>query len=161
VLLGAPVAPSRLLSGFARSLQGRDADAIAAWQEALKAGVPRPLIAPLLLDAHVRRSDYAAGSSLIAETTATPADPSWLRNVAAVAIATNREADAIKTLDTHLAKHPNDQHARWLRLQALYTQIVNGDASKRALFESDARSYSDAKGVNAALAADWLAALGQ
>lgn len=159
VLLGAPVAPSRLLSGFARSLQGRDADAIAAWQEALKAGVPRPLIAPLLLDAYVRRGEYAAASSVIAETTATPADASWLRNVAAIAIATKREGDAIKTLDAHLGKHPQDQHARWLRLQALYTQLVNGDASRRAIFETEARSYIDAKGTNAALAADWLAAL--
>lgn len=159
VLLGAPVAPSRLLSGFARSLQGRDADAIAAWQEALKAGVPRPLVAPLLLDAYLRRGDYAAGSAVIAETAAPPADASWARNVAAIAIASKREGDAIKTLDAHLGKHPHDQHARWLRLQALYTQIANGDASKRAMFETEARSYIDAKGANAALAADWLAAL--
>ena len=159
VLLGAPVAPSRLLSGFARSLQGRDADAIAAWQEALKAGAPRPLIAPLLLDAYLRRGEYAAGSGVIAETSAAPADPSWLRNVGAIAIATSREGEALKILDAHLAKHPNDQHAQWLRLQALYTQVVNGDVSARARFETDARSYIDAKGVNAALATDWLGAL--
>ena len=71
VLLGAPVAPSRLLSGFARALQGRDTDAIAAWQEALKAGVPRALVAPLLLDAYVRRGEFArAAQRSIAETTA-------------------------------------------------------------------------------------------
>ena len=159
VLLGAPVAPSRLLSGLARSLQGRDADAIAAWQEALKAGAPRPIVAPLLLDAYLRRGDYAAASSVITETPAAPADASWPRNVAAVAIATKREGEAIATLDAHLGRHPNDQHARWLRLQAIYTQIVNGDASRRALFATEARSYIDAKGANAALAADWLAAL--
>lgn len=159
VLLGAPVAPSRLLSGFARSLQGRDADAIAAWQEALKAGAPRPLIAPLLLDAYVRRGDYAAGSAVIGETPATPVDPGWLRNVGAIAIATSRESEAIKILDAHLVKHPHDQHAQWLRLQALYMQVVNGDASARVRFENDARSYIDAKGVNAALATDWLGAL--
>ena len=33
-------APARLLSGAARALQGRDADAIAAWREALTAGRP-------------------------------------------------------------------------------------------------------------------------
>ena len=159
VLLGAPVAPSRLLSGLARSLQGRDADAIAAWQEALKAGAPRPVLAPLLLDAYVRRSDYAAGSSLIAETPSAPGDASWARNVAAIAIATKREADAIKILDAHLGRHPDDRQARWLRLQALYTQIVGGDASRRAIFETEARSYIDAKGPNAPLAADWLAAI--
>ena len=159
VLLGAPVAPSRLLSGLARSLQGRDADAIAAWQEALKAGAPRPIVAPLLLEAYLRRGDYAAGSTLIAETPAAPGDASWARNVAAIAIATQREADAIKTLDAHLARHPDDLHARWLRLQALYTQIVGGDASRRATFETEAQSYIDAKGSNAALAGEWLRAI--
>ncbi len=39
-LLGAPRAPARLLSGAARALQGRDVDAIDAWQEALAAGAP-------------------------------------------------------------------------------------------------------------------------
>ena len=159
VLLGAPVGPSRLLSGFARSLQGRDADAIAAWLEAQKAGVPRALIAPLLLDAYVRRGEYAAGSIVIAETGVAPVDASWQRNVAAIAIATNREADAIKALDAHLGRHPDDQHAQWLRLQALYMQIVNGDASRRARFETEAKSYIDAKGANGPLAADWLAAI--
>ncbi len=118
VLLGAPIGPARLLSGAARALQGRDADAIAAWREALAAGAPRDVVAPLLLDAYVRRRDYPAASALIAETKQTPTDPSWARGVAATLIATRKEGEAIKTLDAHLATHPDDPEARWLLVRA-------------------------------------------
>ena len=67
-----------------------------------------------------------------------------------MALATRQEGEAIKTLDAHLGKVPHDQHAQWLRLQALYTQMVNGDASKRARFETEARAYIDAKGTQRA-----------
>jgi hypothetical protein len=157
VLLGAPIGPARLLSGAARALQGRDADAIAAWREALTAGAPRDVVAPLLLDAYLRRRDYPAASALIAETRQIPSDPSWARGVAATLIATRKEGDAIKTLDAHLATHADDAQARWLLLRALYAEVVAGRSRER--FAAEARRYIDGKGAHAALVADWLKAI--
>jgi hypothetical protein len=157
VLLGAPIGPARLLSGAARALQGRDADAIAAWREALTAGAPRDVVAPLVLDAYLRRRDYPAASALIAETKPTPSDPSWARGVAATLIATRKEGDAIKTLDAHLARHADDAQARWLLLRALYAEVVAGHSRER--FAVEARRYIDGKGAHAALVADWLKAI--
>jgi hypothetical protein len=157
VLLGAPLGPARLLSGAARALQGRDGDAIAAWQEALKAGAPREVVAPLLLDAYLRRRDYPAASTVIAETKQTPTDPGWARGVAATLIATRKEAEAIKTLDAHLATHADDSQAQWLLLRALYAEAVAGRSRDR--FAAAARRYIDGKGAHAPLAADWLAAI--
>jgi hypothetical protein len=157
VLLGAPIGPARLLSGAARALQGRDADAIAAWREALTAGAPRDVVAPLLLDAYVRRRDYPAASAVIAETKQTPTDPGWARGVAATLIATRKEGDAITILDAHLATHADDSQARWLLLRALYAEAVAGRSRDR--FSAEARRYIDGKGAHAALVADWLKAI--
>jgi len=156
-LLGAPRAPARLLSGAARAVQGRDDDAIAAWQEALTAGAPPALVAPFLLDAYVRRSDYARASTLLAATVPAPATSTWRLAVAALLIGTAREVEATPLLETHLTARPDDAGAQWLRLHALYAQIARGDTAPRAAFVSQARAYIDNGGTHAALAADWLA----
>lgn len=159
VLLGAAIAPSRVLSGAARAMQGRDADAIAGWLEAQKAGAPGPVIAPLLLDAYIRRADYARAATLVTETKDVQGNRTWTLGVAAMAIAQKNEAAALTRLDAHLAAHPNDIEARWLRVHALYSQLVGGNASARARFEAEARAYIEAKGTHSAIAEAWLRAI--
>jgi hypothetical protein len=159
-LLGAPIAVTRLLSGAARAMQARDADAIAAWQEALTAGAPRATVVPYLLDAYVRRNDFPRAAQLIAETKA-PAG-TWSRGTAAVLIATQKEREAVALLDARLAASPDDVEAQWLRLHALFSQLArdsNSPAATRDRFVTAASSYIDAKGANAALAAEWLASV--
>jgi hypothetical protein len=159
VLLGAPIGPARLLSGAARALQSRDADAIAAWQEALKAGAPSGLVAPWLLDAYLRRGELARASALVSDTKPTPQEASWRRGSAALLIATEKPQDAVRLLDTLLAAEPHDAAALWLRLHALYAQIAAGNDAVRDRFTTEAQRYVAGKGVHAALAAEWLAAL--
>ncbi len=159
VLLGAPVGPSRLLSGAARALQNRDTDAIAAWQEALKSGAPAAIVAPLLLDAYLRRADIPAAAALVAATKPAPASPAWARGVAAMLIATKKPDEALASLDKHLAANPDDAAAEWLRVHALYALVAGGNASLRGRFETGARAHIAANGPHAAVATEWLAAL--
>lgn len=159
ILLGAPVAPARLLSGAARALQNRDADAIAAWQEALNAGAPANLVAPWLLDAYLRRGDLTRASALVADTKPAPSSATWTRGTATVLIATAKAQDAMRLLDPHLAKEPEDLAALWLRLHALYSQIAAGNDGLRTRFRSEAERYVSLKGVHAAVAVEWLSAL--
>jgi len=157
-LLGAPPAVTRVLSGAARAAQSRDADAISAWQEALTAGAPRALVAPYLLDAYLRRSDYTRAAVFLPDIKAA----GWSRGTAAVLIATQKENDAIPMLETRLKATPADADAQWLLLHALFAQLVkntNPPAAARERFTTLARAYVDAKGVNAALAQDWLNAI--
>lgn len=84
----------------------------------------------------------------------------WSRAAVATLIANHREADAIALLETRLAEQPADQDARWLMLHALYAGFVTGGKplppAEAARFTAHARAYIDAKGINAALAAEWL-----
>ena len=159
VLLGAPAGPARLLSGAARALQNRDTDAIAAWQEASKAGAPPALVAPLLLDAYLRRADFQSAAALIAVTKPAPASPAWTRGVAATLVATNKAGEALPLLDAHLAANPDDGAAQWLRVHALYALVAEGNRSLRPRFETSAREYIAANGAHAAVATAWLTAL--
>jgi hypothetical protein len=160
-LLGAPIATARLLSGAARAAQLRDADAIAAWQEALAAsGSNRPLITALMIDAHLRRNDAARAASLLGNVTITAQTP-WSRSLAAVLIASQKEDDAIRLLEPRLSATPDDRDAQWLMLHALFAKLTREPvaAPARARFLALARSYIDAKGANAAIAEDWLKAI--
>jgi hypothetical protein len=159
-LLGAPLAPARLLSGAARAGQGRDPDAIAAWQEAMTAGAPRALVAPFLLDAYVRRREYARAFALVSATTPAPAAETWGRGVAALLIGSGKAREAVPLLEARLAARPDDAAAQWLRLHALYAQIVQGDTAGRGAFATHARTYIDGNGAHAALAREWLAVVG-
>ena len=157
-LLGAPIAPSRFLSGAARALQSRDADAIAAWQEALSAGAPRSLVVPFLSEAYLRRNDYQRAGSLQGGN-ATAAG--WSRSAAAVLIATQKEGDAARLIETRLLAAPSDLDAQWLLLHALFAQLAR-DAQAPGLkekFTKQARAYIDGNGANAALAREWLASI--
>jgi hypothetical protein len=154
-LLGAPVAATRILSGAARAMQGRDADALAAWQEAVAAGAPRRLVAPFQLDAYLRRGDHRGAAALVASTKEPTATASWVRGAAAAHLAARQFDAAIAALDAHLQRHADDLDARWLMLHALYAQFVDsGGPAPR--FVTHARVYVDGKGTHAGLAGEWL-----
>ncbi|MFM8535040.1 MAG: hypothetical protein ACKOEC_15870, partial [Acidimicrobiia bacterium] len=155
-LLGAPTAPARFLSGAARAMQSRDADAIAGWLEALKAGAPRTLVAPYLADAYLRRNDVAQ-AAVYADT---PPPNGWSRVAAATLIAGQKEADAIRLLEARLAAAPTDLDAQWLLLHALFAQHVpdlKAAAPTKERFNTQARAYIAAGGAHQALAREWMA----
>ena len=88
-----------------------------------------------------------------------PETRSWRLGLAALDIAQKNEAAALARLDAHLAAQPDDTDAVWLRIHALYAQVVAGNAAARSRFESEARGYIGAKGAHAAVAEEWLRAI--
>ena len=154
-----PPAPTQFLLGAARALQSRDPDAIAAWQAAIATQAAPAITSQLLIEAYLRRNDLPRATEVAAM--APPASPAWTRSVAATHIASHRDAEAIALLETHLRATPDDQDARWLLLHAFYDQFVRGGGrplmpSDAERFGKQAQAYIDAKGANAALAAEWL-----
>jgi len=155
--LGAPAGPVHTLIGGARAAQGRDPDAIAAWQAAIDAGMRSSLVAPWLVDALLRRNDSArAAAALEKELGGRTPDAQWVRAFAAVQLANGRDRAAIEALSGYVAAQPADAAAQWLLLQALYAQAVHGDTSNRARLLTEARRYVDGNGVHADLAREWL-----
>ncbi len=156
---GAAAGPMQFLIGAARAAESRDADAIVAWQAALAAGSAPPLTAAQLAEAYLRRGDGQHAAAALADARS---DPDSVRISAAVAIANGREADALAQLDARLVAEPGDQPARWLLLQALYARFVHNDKPAQTeidRFATEAKRYIDAKGANAALLTEWLAAI--
>jgi hypothetical protein len=158
-LLGAPMAPSRFLSGAARAMQSRDVDAISGWQEALKAGASPSLVAPYLAEAYLRRNDLQQAAAVLDSG---PDGGGWSRTRAAVLIGTQKEADAIKLIDARLTAAPDDLDAQWLLLHGLFAQATRDAKASPAIIERftrQSRAYIEAKGVHAALAGEWLAGI--
>jgi hypothetical protein len=151
--LQAPAAAVQVLMGAARAMAGRDAEAIAAWEAARQAGFPQREIARLVAEAHLRQRDFARAAAAIGDR---PPETASLATFAATRIGTGHTADAIAALDALLAERPDDAHARWLLLHALYAQYVGGDRGGLARLRTEAQRYLDAKGRHAELASEWL-----
>ena len=152
--LGGPGGPIEFLIGAVRATQGRDADAIAAWQSAKTEGMT--IVTPFLIEAHLRRNEGARASALLAaEMPGGAVEGPSARTVAATHLASGRDLEAIAVLDAQLAKDPGDLDAAWLRLQALFGRIVRDGSDDRDRFNAAAQSYINAGGPNAALAEEW------
>ena len=152
---GAPAGPVQYLIGAVRATQGRDPDAIVAWQSAIDAGLPAILIAPFMVDAHLRRGDGARAAAVVAAELAGRApEGAWARTVAAAQLAAGHDREAIAVLEARLAQRPGDAEAQWLRLHALYASVVRGGEQGNApRFITAAQGY---KGPHEALVTEWL-----
>jgi hypothetical protein len=153
--LNAPAAPTQALIGAARAMQGRDPDAIAAWQAAIDGGLRSSIVTPFLIDAYLRRGETARAAALVtAELAGRTPEGIWIRALAATNIATGKEREAIAVLDARLAQQPNDAEAQWLLLHALYASVVRGgDKGHAPRFIKAAQDY---KGPHEALVSEWL-----
>lgn len=158
LLQNAPLAVTQFLLGCSFALQSRDPDAVTAWQSAIGAGSAPALAKQFLLEAYLRRNDVARATDVA--RTAEAMTPTWVRLTAATHILARRDTDAVALVTTRLAAAPDDQDARWLLLHALYSQFVRSGAplpgAEAERFAKEARTYIDAKGINAGLAAEWL-----
>jgi hypothetical protein len=141
--------------GVARAMQNRDAEAIQRWTAARSSGLSGPT-AGVLAEAHLRRREFAQAAAIVGDTN-TALAPALAKSKAAARIGEGRHGDALIILDTVLAKSPEDLDARWLLVHALYAGVVMTPGSPRERFLAEAQRYIDAKGRNAALAAEWLA----
>lgn len=155
--LGSAPAALQFLLGTARALQGRDPDAIAAWESVGDVGVPRTTVDRLIADAYLRRKDFTRAAAAITSSDAVAQDAAATRTLAATRIAIGRDAEAVAVLDALLVRRSDDPAARWLLLHALYAEFVKGNRGVADRLRAEGQRYIDAKGVNAGLAADWLA----
>ena len=158
-LASAP-APTQWLIGAARAAQGRDAEAITAWQTALDAGLTRSVVAPLLAEAYLRRGDGVRAEAIVAAGLGEAVDAAArFRAAAAAHIAAGKDLEAITLLTERLAQAPTDADAQWLLLHALYASIVHGSGGENVQrFITAARAY---QGDHQALVAEWLQAVGR
>lgn len=151
--MNAESAPARFFLGAARAAEGRDADAIVAWQGALDAGIPPAIVLPLLVNAHFRQGEFSRAAELI------EAGPpgGLLRERAALDIASGRERHAIAPLERRVADEPSDLDAEWLLVHALYAGLVRQpDAALSEKFVRLARAYVANQRAHAALVGEWL-----
>jgi hypothetical protein len=160
ILLDAPSAPALFFVGAARALEGRDADAAAAWQGALDGGMSSAIVTPLLINTHLRRGNVAGAAALINRDTAT----GWRREQAALQIASGREREAIPLLEGRVTSEPTDLDAEWLLLHALYASLVRGepatpDAGAVEKFVRLAQAYVAKERPNKALVTEWIKAI--
>jgi tetratricopeptide (TPR) repeat protein len=148
--------------GVARALEANDRDAVAAWQSALEAGMPGPIVTPLLVDAYLRLGDLARALDLTRTLVANGVpDASILRALATIHVAQGREEEAIPLIETHLAAEPDDPDGQYVLLHALFAGHVNArgvgaTTEGRERFRTTARTYIDAKGRHAGVVAEWL-----
>lgn len=156
---GAPAAPVRLLLGGTRALLRDDLAAVEVWNAAREGGIPDTVVAPLLVDAYLRRQDVARAAAMAtAALDADPGDRSAKRALASTLIATRRFAEAIAVLDAEPAPGVPDADSDFLRLHALFAAHVLRTSlpELRSRFERLAAVYIEHGGLHAALVRDWL-----
>ncbi len=150
-----------VLLGATHALEGRDRDALIAWDAAVAAGLDSGLLSPLMIDAALRQGDVERASQLATAALASrPSDGTLTRRVAASHLAAHRPAPAITLLDAQLQREPGDLDAQWLRLHAQFMDLVatgmsKAEASTRETFKLHAARYVEAKGRYATLATEW------
>lgn len=162
---GAPERPSLLLHGAVQALAGDDAGAVAAWERAQARGVPASVIAPLLVDAYVRRGDGARAAALVeTRLAAQPGDDDAARVLASLHLAAGRPTEALQQLERPPLVGRDDAETAFLRLHALFASIVAegasaGAAEWRAAFAAAASRYVERGAAHASLVAEWQRAL--
>ena len=158
---GAPEGATQFWLGATLALEGREAEAIQAWQAARAAGWPATLVAPPIAEAQVR-----LGQLEDAERTARQAlnggavDASLVRVAAAADMARRRHAQAVEALTPHLAFAPEDTDAQWMLVHALFASFVAGEEpgatpDGRARLDEAVQRYVAAGGRHRALAEEW------
>ncbi len=154
-------AGAHVLLGATHALEGRDRDALIAWDAAVAAGLDAGVLSAFVIDAALRLGDVDRASQLAtAALTSRPSDGVLTRRVAACHLAGSRPAPAITLLDAHLGREPGDLDAQWLRLHAQFMDLVatgmsKAEASTREAFKLHAVRYVEAKGRYATLATEW------
>jgi hypothetical protein len=160
---GAPEGATQFWLGATLALEGRDTDAIQAWQAARAAGWPATLVAPAIADAQVRLGRLEdAGRTAREALTAGAVDASIVRVAAAADIAVRRHVQALETLTAHLAFAPAESDAQWMVIHALFASFVEGEgpgstAEGRARLDEAVQRYVAAGGRHHALAEEWRA----
>jgi len=160
---GAPEGATQFWLGATHAIEGRDADALEAWQAARAAGWPQALVVPPVAEAQVRLGRLEdAGRTARDALDAGAVDPTLVRVAAAADIAARRYGPAADRLGAYVAASPADTDAQWMLVHALFAGLVTGDvpaaqAERRTALGQAVDRYVEAGGRHRALAEEWRA----
>jgi hypothetical protein len=151
--------PATVYLGACFAANGRDREAIAAWQLAGAADSATPFVSELLSDALMRAKNHEVALGVLTDALSRwPDEPSLARRMAAARIAGGSRDDGLAALETLLSKHGEDLDALFL---AIY--LLASDPSGPRLEPSGgerlaryARAYVEARGPHRAIVEQWL-----
>jgi predicted Zn-dependent protease len=158
-------APAALYFGACFAAGGRDREAVTTWRRLTAGGNPMPIVYTLTAEALVRLGDTDAVITLLTQVVATrPEDDGARLRLAQAYAAAGRQKEALATVEPYLDRHPADDEALFVALQAIYVsrvagQPVLGEAEAADRMATYGRSYATAKGPHQALVARWVAAM--
>ena len=142
--------------GAVHAANGRDADAVGAWQLSLLNG--GTAVYPMLVDATLRIGDAQGALELIAEAPdAWPSDEARLRRVATAQAMLGQFEPALQTINALLTRRPDDLDLLFVAIQVMYRQHLARPLAPadRSRFDDYTRKYLDGKGPDAALVETW------
>ena len=154
--------PAAVYIGFCYASDGKDLDAIGAWQTALIGDVSSPVLYALLADALVRAKEQEQALSILSEGLAAfPADVGLRRRIGMAYAMAGRAEEALPLLTAWVDAHPEDQDALFATLALLFEGFSRETAGAAALEERQrltryAKAYVDGKGPNREVIERWL-----
>jgi tetratricopeptide (TPR) repeat protein len=154
--------PAAVYMGACYASDGKDLDAIGAWQTALIGDVSSPVLYALLADALVRAKEQEQALSILSEGLAAfPADVGLRRRIGMAYAMAGRAEEALPLLTAWVDAHPEDQDALFATLALLFEGFSRETAGAAALEERQrltryAKAYVDGKGPNREVIERWL-----
>jgi VWFA-related protein len=154
--------PAAVYMGGCYAADGKDLDAIGAWQTALIGEVDSPVLYALLGDALVRAKEGEQALAILSEGLAVFPDDAGLRRRLGMAYAmAGRAEEALPLLTAWVDTHPEDQQALFATLALLFEGFSRETAGAAAAEERQrltryAKAYVDGKGPNREVIERWL-----
>ena len=158
---GAPEGAAQFWLGACRAVEGRDEEALAAWDLAREKGWPATLVATPSAEALVRMNRLVDAGARAREALDQRVPDIELTYVAAAAdIAAGRYDDAARLLTSRLATSPEDGESQWLLVHALFASAVKGEGPAgtpegRAQLLDLIGGYIDGGGRYVTVALEW------
>jgi thioredoxin-like negative regulator of GroEL len=150
--------PATVYLGACLAANGRDREAMAAWQLAGATETATPLASELLSDALMRAKNHSAALDILTDArTRWPDEPALARRIAVAQIAAGQRDEGLATLEALLAKRGDDLDALFLAIYVLASderRPLEAAASDR--LARHARAYVDAQGPYRAIVEQWL-----
>ena len=154
--------PAAVYMGACYAADGKDLDAIGAWQTALIGEVGSPVLYALLSDALVRAKEEEQALAILSEGLAAFPDDAGLRRRLGMAYAmAGRAEEALPLLTAWVDTHPEDQEALFATLALLFEGFSRetagaAPAEERQRLTRYAKAYVDGKGPNREVIERWL-----
>jgi len=153
--------PAVYYLGACYATAGRDREAVIAWRTGLIVDARAPWIYTTLIDALLRTKDLAPALELLADASSRwpDSDDMRVRLGTAQALA-GQPAEAVRTLDPYLSRHPGDHERFLLALRMLYEarslgKPVDSIEADRERFAKYAAAYQQAGGTDLETVAAW------